>query len=288
MLRITTERVSVSQKKLRRQAARVLRLAHKYNGVDPMFTAMAVMIIPIAERFIAAYDARTQIAAPSREGRGEIAALRRSLHRWLVLLRLAEPALAARHTSKGVPDDVIAHAKGLVQDLSPSGAFASSNVPFAEALIENLSSLVGATEATWTKARGNVAAAQERQQVLRTAARDLQAHLITFRRLLLDSVGRHHTDYQTLRLPRSSDTNDEGDFTEAKDFADDGLPDEPSSDNATHDSAMVAGTTDHGLLDATHDNASDNQGLEHSGASEPRSASPQSEVLRLRVGSKHG
>ena len=138
---------------------------------------------------------------------------------------------------------MIAQAKGLVQDLSPSGAFADAGVPFAEALVENLSSLIGAAEAAWAQARGKVAAAQERQQELRAAARELQGHLITFRQLLLDSVGLHHTDYQTLRLPRPSDTTDEGESIEAESAPDEGLLDEPPSDAVPDDSGTVEAPT---------------------------------------------
>ena len=212
MLRITRERVSVSQKKLRRLGERALQLMRRYDGIDPMFTALARMLIPAAERFVDFYDARTQSNAVQqiRAGRHEVTALRRALNRWLMLLRSTAPALAARHSARAVPDDVIAQARGLIKDLSPSGAFADAGVPFADALIEHLSSLIGPVEAAWAQARGKVATAQERQQELRAAARELQAHLITFRQLLLDSVGRHHTDYQTLRVRRRSDTSDEG------------------------------------------------------------------------------
>jgi hypothetical protein len=248
MLRITRERVSVSQKKLRRLGARALQLMRRYDGIDPMYTALARMLIPAAERFIANYDARAQSDSYQqiRAGRHEVTALRRALRRWSMLLRSTAPALAARHTPKSVPDDVIAQAKGLVKDLSPSGAFADADVPFAKALIEHLSSLIGAAEAAWAQTRGNVATAQERQQELRAAARELQGHLITFRQLLLDSVGRHHTDYQTLRVRRRSDTTDEGACVDSEGSAraDDGLLGEPPDNAATNDSDIVETTGD--------------------------------------------
>ena len=170
MLRITRDRVTISQERMRRLAARAIRLMAKYAGVDAVFAALAVMLVAAAERYVVAFDNRTAGQnKQKKEGHWAIDQLAVAVHRWLTLLPLDAPDLASTYTSRRVPDDVIAKAKRLVADLGAPRPTTEAPIPYADAAIEQLNALIPAAEAAWAKARVEQAQAQERKQELRAA-----------------------------------------------------------------------------------------------------------------------
>jgi hypothetical protein len=223
MLRITKIRVSVSQLKMRRLAARALRLISKYAGIDATFAALAVMLIAACQRFSAAFDNRPTTSQNKKiaEGQQAVDRLRSTVSRWLTMLAINASDLLGNYTNSRVPEDVIANAKRLVVDLSAPRPGTDAPLPYAEAAVDELNELIPATQEAWDEARAERAAVQELKQELRDAASELQPLLVAFRQLLLNVVGRRHVDYQTLRPSRVLETTDESDPVEEDEVGDD-------------------------------------------------------------------
>ena len=240
MLRITTIRLSLSQLKMHRLAARAFRLITTYAGVDATFAALAVMLIPACERYLAAFDNRPTTGQNKKVEDGEQAVdqLRSAVSRWLTLLAINAPDLIGNYTNSRVPDDVFANAKRLVVDLAAPRSGTDAPLPYAEPAIEELNGLIPVAKTAWAEARAERALIQERKQELRAAARALQPMLVAFRQLLLNIVGRRHVDYQTLRPSRVLETTDESDPVESDNAPDESQPEEPGAELDSDDSRV--------------------------------------------------
>lgn len=206
-MKISKNRVYVSQRTLRRLCERALRVAQRHKG-NATVDAASVILVPKVQLFMAKYDLRDSVRADREhafaEGNARVATV-------VELARSRLPIFAAHlHRDIGayvpesnVPDDLMPAIRRLIAEVRKLNAEAGS--PLSAAFIDELEVQLKEADAKWTAARDLSAREQLLGQEVRDCAEQLQEALVMFRRVLASVLGRRSVDYQCLRYRTGSE-----------------------------------------------------------------------------------
>ena len=193
--------------KLRRLAARCLRVHERHAAAAPVIGGYTTTLVPVVSDFIAAYD-RLHVLDQSRsdeiaEGHESIKKLVDKSLGWLAQV-VATGAIDGiksgdffRHPE--VPDDVLRDAKRMLDLVRQQAEKDPESVPYAAALLEDVMPTYEAAEAEWTEAEGMRREHRSQIELVRDTAEKFNQILIGFRRSLARVIGKGHPDYQALR-----------------------------------------------------------------------------------------
>jgi len=202
--------------KLRRLAARGIRIVRRRAPQMPAVSAFLATLVPDAEAYIAGYDRTMRYQANWKkemdEGRGATASLLKLIRAWMPLLRRDLPGFDASTFGDrpDVSDDVIEDGQRLASLVDEFRDERGLPVPYRTVLLE----LLGPALRMAVKERGEAEAAdlqyQQHLAEVRRLAALLQKDLVALRQTLAVVVGRSDKDYLKLQVGYAA-TPDEDD-----------------------------------------------------------------------------
>lgn len=209
-------RLSISQRRLRALARRVLRVADRQKS-DAGIATVAVKVVPAAEAYIKVYDEAVRVQTTKdkemAEGRVRVAELDWELRKGVAIVRYVTAGFDPSVLTGSVtaPDQLVSDANKVLELLAQAG----EAVQQGQSVIETLAAAKEKAEAAWTKAQAARVALQEQQTIVRDHAVMLNQQLVGFRRVLHAALGGNHLDYQMLRANRviTPEVVDEDDTT---------------------------------------------------------------------------
>ncbi|MBU1241423.1 hypothetical protein KKF84_03825 [Myxococcota bacterium] len=194
--------------KLRRLAARCLRVLDRKKGTDPVFSAFEFGLRPVATNFISAFDeigkAKATLKQEKDEGRTAVERLFTVTRAWLPLLKRDIPGFETMEftSNKDVLDDILEDAvrlHGVVMDYAEGS---SAPLPYAADCLSSLDTAINSAQKEITEAEQSDVTYQSLARSLREMATELEKQMVAFRRTLAVVSGRTDKDYQKLRLAR--------------------------------------------------------------------------------------
>lgn len=196
----------VSKWKLRRLAPRALRVFERHFQKTPALAAYQVSLVPSAQEFMSTYDRLRVLEAARKmelsEGRRAVGLLHRGLRGWVAQLSMGNVIPDFDRTDYGdnpaVMDDVISDAEALIDLVTTHAA----HIPFADALLADLTALLETAKTEWTQAEALKQSYQDLIKENDTAAEALQQSLVAFRQTLAATIGRRDPDYHLLRASK--------------------------------------------------------------------------------------
>jgi hypothetical protein len=210
----------------------------RQRSVHPAVEAIAEPTLAAAAVFSSTYDAaRTQQPHTTREItelEGALATLRRTTQAWMGPLASAVPTISVSDFANAdrTPKGIIADAKRMLELVRAYQAEANEPLPFAEALIADLSAKVEIAEKEYRDMGELTSSQAELRNEARIAARKLHRQLVGLRRSLRAVLGRSHPDYRALRTQSRStqaeqELDDDQDAEIDNDLEDGNAPDTP-------------------------------------------------------------
>jgi len=194
--------MTISNETLRKFAVRAVRSLSENKYAHPMIAAYEPALVPLAEKFNAAFDAHRNFTPTRVERMGsrhaQCSKLYRLMRQWSGALAVAIPSYDA-HKLLGNPknpDPVLDDALRLIKLLNEQGeSFAQRE----HLIVELTARLAAATEerAVSLRTRTQNQTLEAELQPLRD---DLLRILSLFRETLRDVLGKGHPDYQALRV----------------------------------------------------------------------------------------
>jgi hypothetical protein len=191
---------------MRRFALRTVDVTTRQAAEHPAIAAIAVTVVPVAERVIADQDAVTtqkvvyQHVLKRRDAK--VAELHGHVQAWAALVGLDLGGLEGELTARAdAPADVIADGERL-RDVVQTHA-ADPRVPYAPQVIEQLDAGLEAAKGVTLETQAERVRLQDLQAKARESAAKLQAELVALRAVLRVTIGSRHFDYQQLRAHRS-------------------------------------------------------------------------------------
>jgi hypothetical protein len=231
-LPITSNAPRVSQRKLRGLSDVIPAVIERQRGVHPALEALAGPTLAANEVFISRYDAsRTQHPHAAREieeFEAAVTPLRRATQAWMGPLVAAVPTITVSSFSNSSrsPKGIISDAKRMIELVQQHQASASEPLPFADALIADLTEKLEVAEKEFGDVGEIVSAQAELRNEARIAAGNLHRQLVGLRRSLRALIGRTHPDYRALllrtRSPRVEEEAEENPNAEIDDDAENG------------------------------------------------------------------
>jgi hypothetical protein len=219
----TVPPTTTPQWKLRRLAARVLRVQDRQRDTEPALAAFDHTLVPATEEFIVAYGRvsayATRRAQEHREGKTSIAALGKKTRVWAVVVAVDTGTFKASDLGKkpDVPDAVIADAEVLMKFARGYKTAAGKKLPYLASLEEDLGAAIAEAKKEWDEAETAASDYNALRRQAHDAAYRFERHLIAYRRALKTVIGRAHPDYQKLRAKRAR-SPDRDDDQEAADL----------------------------------------------------------------------
>ena len=209
--------------KLRRLAARALRILLRRAKHDPVIAAYLTTLKPHAEAMIKAYDEAGRYRADwlreMMEGRGAVAELLRQLRSWLPLFVRDVPGFdgSSFGDSPVVPDDVLEDAGRLIDTAADFEANTGQVLPYIELFNDTFGKALEKAVKEWSEAEASDKQHQDVLARVRESGELLAADLKAFRRTMQVVAGRSDADYQKLRVTRAhiKDEDDDADAPEA-------------------------------------------------------------------------
>jgi hypothetical protein len=202
--------------KLRRLAPRALRVLERRKSEAPVLVAYEPKLVPLAERFIKAYDRaagyRSTWLREMEEGRGAMAALSATVQAWvpLVVGDIANLSTSDFAVSP-VADDVINTAERLLDMVGAHVDAQGNPLAYREALVADLSARLAAGVKERSEAEAADRTYQEILAEARSAYADFSVVLQAFRKSLGAVFGRNDKDFQKLRVQRAAQRDEEDD-----------------------------------------------------------------------------
>ncbi|MBU1241435.1 hypothetical protein KKF84_07480 [Myxococcota bacterium] len=199
--------------KLRRLAARCLRVLDRKKGTDPVFTAFEFSVRPVAANFIKAFDeigkAKATLSKEREEGRSAVDRLFVITRAWLPLLKRDIPGFDTMEftSTRAVLDDILEDAirlHGMVTDYAEGSP---TPLSYAADCLASLDTAINSAQKEITEAEQSDVTYQSLSRALRDMATDLEKQMVAFRRTLAVVSGRADKDYQKLRLERAGATD---------------------------------------------------------------------------------
>jgi len=219
----TAPATTTPQWKLRRLAARVLRVQVRQRDKEPALAAFDHTLVPATEEFIVAYGKVSTYASSRaqehREGKTAIAALGKKTRVWAVVVAVDIGPFKASELGKrpDVPDAVIADAEVLLKMARGHKGPDGKKLPYLESLEKDLGAAIAEAKKEWGEAEAAAADYNALRRRAHEAAYRFERHLIAYRRALKTVIGKAHPDYQKLRVRRAP-SPDRDDDQEAADL----------------------------------------------------------------------
>jgi hypothetical protein len=189
----------LSQYKLRRLAARTIRVALTHEGNSSVSVIKPVITLS-AENFMTSYDKALRLEKESlreyKEGRDAILKFKLSIGELVPAININLPDFAAKVDTQSVPDDMFESVSMLIDDLID---LEQKPEPITVTVIPALENALITAEKEWREAETSRVDLQESQRVLRTNADAFYNDLKLFRRTLASTIGRNHYDYKKLK-----------------------------------------------------------------------------------------
>lgn len=203
--------------KLRRLAARALRVLARNKGEHNVILAYEDTLKTNAEAFISAYDAAATYEITARaemkEGKAAITALASTAQSWMPLVQRDVPSFAAAEVNLkgGVPDDIIQNADQLHDIVTDYKDASDKALPYQTTCLKALDDALKKAIAQWTEAEKADTNYQELLSATRKMGSIFDEDLMAFRRTLASVLGRSDNDYQKLRAKRVHLDDDDDD-----------------------------------------------------------------------------
>lgn len=175
---------------------------HRANAAIASFEGT---LVPSVDAFVAGYTTvstlKARLAVLLEASASATAALYKGTSAWLGPIGRDLPGFDGRGfgVDPTVDEDVLADARRLLDLVQADG----QSLPYAAALIEEISRLATATQVAHAAAQEVRVALQMQQGQTRSLGVKLQRELVALRRTLRAELGTHHVDYQRLRAPRA-------------------------------------------------------------------------------------
>jgi hypothetical protein len=253
-------RPHISQKMLRRAAARLIRIVEEHRETLPLLAAVAAMILLVAQRYIDCYDDHQlsikQRRAKVKQSRKRVAHLANTIRSWALILKTNAPEEAEGFATTIVPDDVVAKAEQLKKLMATHTQHSEAPLPYAEVAVEQLDEVKRQAKAEFVQAEKLVVQGQKKSKELRGLALELNGHLVALRHILRTELGPSHYDTRALQTTRSGRLEVEAVEGEADNKPVDDKPKESvdgSDRDAVDDAAVDDSVVDAEPVDAAND-----------------------------------
>ncbi|MBU1535342.1 hypothetical protein KKF84_08470 [Myxococcota bacterium] len=189
----------LSQYKLRRLAARAVRVAEAHSS-QPSIAMVKDIIVLSAQEFINSYETTAILQKNSlneyKQGREAMERFKSIMTELVPALKMYIPSLTVNIDSIGVPDDMFESVSALIDMVSE---VESKPEMVTTSIIPALESALTTAEKEWREAESSRVAIQESQRLLREKADNFYYHLKLFRRTLASAIGRNHYDYRKIK-----------------------------------------------------------------------------------------
>lgn len=208
--------------KLRRLAARTLRVIERHKTAAPVVAAFEITLAPKATEFVETYD-RLRLVENQRqvdvaEGHAAAKALAGKVRSWANQVSATKMIAMFDATTygnrPGVPDDVITDANHLVESVKGKTSDGETAPAWVAPLLADLEPAIALAQKEWAEAEALKSEYTSLINKIRTCGEDFSDLLIAFRRTLRSTIGSAHPDFQSLRvvrIDRSAVDEEEGD-----------------------------------------------------------------------------
>lgn len=195
------------QWKLRRLAARVLRVLERHAGLDPALGSFQGTLGLAAQGFIDTYDGLRALGVTAdrelAQGKQAVELLGTKLISYSAQIEATGKIEGFKRTdydgAASVPDDVISDAEVFVDVVKRQVDDDPESLPMAQSMLDDMVAALEAAKKEWAEADGLRADYRALLEQNRENAKMLSGLLVAFRKALGRILGRAHPDYQTLR-----------------------------------------------------------------------------------------
>ena len=202
-------KLSIKQGRVKKLAKRTRPIVERNQHI-PAVAAIGAMVAPLADAYIASYEAlKTQRVVARRAlqaGHSEIGALHTQLRLWRGTLARELPGFERTDVSSRAndPDGVLSDAELLLAFVRKEGG----EIMFATALVDDVTARRERGEHAWSEGQGQLKQLQVLQGELRSTGARFLSGLASLRLALRESLGSHDRDHRALRAhPRSEDAD---------------------------------------------------------------------------------
>lgn len=209
-----SQKVKVSNWKLRRMVPRALRVLNDHKDGFEELKAFEVTLVPAAKRFIELYDASRVSETPRSEVIDSRKALRRlelGIRRWTGIVTRDIPGftLSSYLDGESLSDDLIGGAERFLEVVRSFKGTNGEAPGYVADLLARVTPLLEEATKSWDAAQTHMAAERELLRQTREAAAVVHKELVALRRTVKATLGETHRDYQTLRMTRVAQDEDE-------------------------------------------------------------------------------
>ena len=196
---------SISQEKLRRLAARSIRVLNRHKEAAPAVSAYVGTLDAAAQAFIVAFDevhsSRPSRGATRRSGKEGTEQLVKTLRMWLALVDKDVTSFDRSNylLRPVVTDDVVADGEQLLAVVEDFATGAGDPLPYADELRTDLEAAIDAARADYVSHNASRAELASLLSDARTKAEAFYEELVAFRRTLRAFLGSTHPDFGLLR-----------------------------------------------------------------------------------------
>lgn len=205
------------QWKLRRLAARTIKVHGRHKAVSGAIAAYEGSLIPSCVAYVAAYDAAASYQPKWRkemdEGKGAMAALITAISAWKPHLARELPGLdiATIGDKPTVPEDLVEDGFRLSEALGQIKGADGATPGWATHASTELDTLSQSAERETDEAAAADAQLAELLAAVRASGVAFEGHLSLFRQTLRSVLGRSHPDFQKLRAEKATATDEDDD-----------------------------------------------------------------------------
>ena len=202
-------KLSIKQDRVKKLAKRTRSIVERNQHI-PAVAAIGAMVAPLADAYIASYEAlKTQRVVARRAlqaGHSEIGALHTQLRMWRGALARELPGFERTEVSSREKDadGVLSNAELLIAFVRKEGG----SLPFATTLMDDVTAVSWRAEQAWLEGQAQLKQLQVLQSELRSTGARFLSGLASLRLALRESLGSHDRDHRALRAhPRSEDAD---------------------------------------------------------------------------------
>lgn len=210
---------SISQEKLRRLAARSIRVLNRHKEAAPAVGAYVGSLDTSAQAFVAAFDqvhsSRPARGASRSTGKEGTEHLVKTLRMWIALVDKDVPSFDRSNylLRPVVTDDVVADGEQLLAVVEDYASGQGQALPYADDLRAEVEAAIEAARADYVSHNVNRAEFSTQLADARAKAEAFYEELVAFRRTLRAFLGSTHPDFGLLRnkavRPGTSETEDD-------------------------------------------------------------------------------
>ncbi len=196
---------SISQEKLRRLAARSIRVLNRHKDAAPAVGAYVGSLDTSAQAFVAAFDqvhsARPARGASRSSGKEGTENLVKTLRMWIALVDKDVPSFDRSNylLRPVVTDDVVADGEQLLAVVEDYATGEGQGLSYADELRADVEAAIEAARADYVSHNANRAEFAALLSDARTKAEAFYEELVAFRRTLRAFLGSTHPDFGLLR-----------------------------------------------------------------------------------------